>query len=84
MENINSQQVIIALIFVCILMLIWSVWRKQLLTIIIKVVVGMGIVWLVNLLFPFIAIGLNGITAGVIGILGLPGIIMLYVINALL
>ncbi|NLI89478.1 MAG: hypothetical protein GX366_03605 [Epulopiscium sp.] len=84
MENVNSQQVIIALIFVCVLMLIWSVWRKQLLTVFLKVVVGMGIVWLINLLFLFIAIGLNGITAGTIAILGLPGIVMLYIINALL
>lgn len=84
MDNINSQQVIIALIFVCVLMLIWSVWRRQLFTVIIKVVVGMGIIWATNLLLPAIAVGINVITAGIVAILGIPGIIMLYVIQVLL
>lgn len=84
METINSQQVIIALIFVCGLMLVWSVWRKQLFTIITKVIIGMGIIWGLNLILPAIAVGMNGITAGIVAILGIPGIIMLYVIQVLL
>ncbi len=84
MGNINSQQITIALIMVCILMLIWSIWKKEVLTLIVKVGVGMIIIWTVNLLFPTIAIGINAITIGVAGILGIPGIIMLYIIQGLL
>ena len=65
-------------------MLFWSLWKRQVLTIIVKVVVGMAIIWGVNLLLPTIAVGMNGITAGVTGILGIPGIIMLYVIQGFL
>ena len=82
--NINSQQVIIGLIVVCLIMLVWSIWKKQLLTMTIKVILGLGIVWITNLLLPNIAIGINAVTAGVVGILGIPGIIMLYIIKILL
>lgn len=84
MENINSEQVIIAFIFVCVVMLFWSLWKRQVLTIIIKVIIGMAIIWGVNLLIPSRAIGINGITAGISGILGIPGIVMLYIIQGLL
>lgn len=84
MRIVNSQQVIIGLIIVCALMLIWSIWKKQLLTLIAKLGVGMIIIWIVNLILPTIAIGINAITVGVVGILGIPGIIMLYIIQGLL
>lgn len=84
MGAVNSEQVIIAFILVCLVMLFWSLWKKQLITITIKVVVGMGMISLVNLILPTMAIGINGLTAGVTGILGIPGIIMLYLIQALL
>lgn len=84
METINSEQVIIAFIFVCVVMLFWSLWKRQVLTIIIKVIIGMTIIWGVNLLLPSSAIGINAITAGISGILGIPGIMMLYIIQGLL
>ena len=84
MGNLNSQQVIIGLIVVCVLMLIWSIWKKELLTLIVKIGVGMIIIWTTNLILPTIALGINGITVGVVGILGIPGIIMLYIIQVLL
>ncbi len=84
MGNLNSQQVIIGLIVVCALMLIWSIWKKELLTLIVKIGVGMIIIWTTNLILPTIALGINGITVGVVGILGIPGIIMLYIIQVLL
>lgn len=84
MRTVNSEQVIIVFILVCLIMLFWSLWKRQVVTIIIKVVAGMGIIWAINLLLPTIAIGMNGITAGVTGILGIPGIIMLYIIQGLL
>ncbi len=84
MGEISSQQVIIGLIVVCAIMLIWSIWKKQLLTLTAKVGVGMIIIWITNLLLPTIAIGMNAITLGVVGILGIPGIIMLYMIQGLL
>lgn len=84
MGNLNSQQVTIALIVVCVLMLIWSIWKKELLTFVVKIGVGMIIIWTTNLIFPTVAIGINAITVGVVGILGIPGIIMLYIIQGLL
>ena len=84
MGDISSQQVIIGLIIVCVFMLIWSIWKKQLLTLTAKVGVGMVIIWITNLLLPTIAIGMNAITLGIVGILGIPGIIMLYIIQGLL
>lgn len=83
METINSEQVIIAFILVCVVMLFWSLWKRQVLTIIIKVIIGMAIIWGVNWLLPSRAIGINAITAGISGILGIPGIVMLYVIQGL-
>lgn len=44
----------------------------------------MATIGVVNLILPTIAIGINGLTVGVTGILGIPGIIMLYVIQGLL
>ena len=84
METVSSEQVIIAFIFVCIVMLFWILWKRQVITIILKIIIGVGIIWAVNLLIPAKAIGINGVTAGVSGILGIPGIIMLYVIKGLL
>lgn len=84
MGNVSSQQVIIGFILVCIVMLIWSIWKKELLTIVIKTAVGMGLIWIINVLIPTLAIGINLITVGVAGILGIPGIIMLYIIQTLL
>jgi len=65
-------------------MLFWSLWKRQLLTIIIKMIIGMAAIGVINLILPTIAIGINGVTVGVTGILGIPGIIMLYVIQGLL
>ena len=84
MGPVNSEQVIIAFIAVCLVMLFWSLWKRQVITIIIKMVMGMAIIGAVNLTLPTIAIGINGVTIGVSGILGIPGIIMLYVIQSLL
>lgn len=84
MGNVSSQQVIIGFILLCIVMLIWSIWKKELLTIVIKTMVGMGIIWLVNRFIPALAIGINVITVGITGILGLPGIIMLYIMQIFL
>lgn len=84
MGEISSQQLIIGLIMVCALMLVWSIWKKELLALIVKVGVGLIIIWTTNLLVPAIAIGINAITLGVVGILGIPGIIMLYMIQGLL
>ena len=84
MGNLSSQQITIALITICALMLIWSIWKKEVLTLIVKIGVGMIIIWIVNIIFPTIAIGINAITIGVAGILGVPGIIMLYIIQGLL
>lgn len=84
MGEINSQEVIIGLIVVCALMLIWSIWKKELLTLALKVVLGMIIIGITNYLIPTIAIGINAITVGTIGILGIPGVIMLYIIQRLL
>lgn len=83
MGTVNSEQVIIGFIIVCVIMLFWSIWKRQLLTIIIKIVGGMAVIGVVNMLFPAIAIGINGLTAGITGILGIPGIVMLYIIQGL-
>lgn len=80
----SSQQIIIVLIIACMIMLLWSLWKKELLGIICKVIIGTGIIWVINLIFPTIAIGINGITAAIIGVLGIPGLIMLYLIQILL
>lgn len=79
MGVINSQQVIIGFLIVCGFMLLWSLWKRQLITMVIKGMVGMGIIWTINLLLPAIAIGLNWITVGISCILGIPGIMMMYV-----
>lgn len=84
MGEMNSHQVIVGLIIVCAIMLVWSLWKKQLLTLIVKLGIGMIIIWTTNLLVPTIAIGINAITLGIVGILGVPGIIMLYIIQGLL
>jgi len=82
--TVNSEQVIIGFIAVCMVMLFWSLWKRQVLTIIIKMIIGMATIGVVNLILPTMAIGINGVTVGVTGILGIPGIIMLYVIEGLL
>ncbi len=84
MGTVNSQEVIIGFIIVCVIMLFWSIWKRQLLTMLIKMTVGMVIIGIINMIFPTIAIGMNVLTAGVTGILGIPGIVMLYAMQRLL
>ena len=65
-------------ITVCVLALVYSVFKKQLKCIAFNIVIGTMIIYIVNTLVPGLQVGINPVTVCGIGLLGGPGVIMIY------
>ncbi|MHC1749106.1 MAG: pro-sigmaK processing inhibitor BofA family protein [Cellulosilyticaceae bacterium] len=78
----RNNIIIIAAILVCVIMLCWVLWGRQILTIIGRMLLGGVVIWGVNMLVPIgMKIGINFISLACAGALGLPGVAMLYIVN---
>ena len=86
MSSLNTIGIMIAILFTFIGFIIFSKPIKSLLKFFLRSGLGLGGIVLVNfILSPLeIFIGLNYLTAFIIGILGLPGFISLYILKILL
>ncbi len=60
-------------------MLIYYLFKKQLKTISLNIVLGVVIIYVINMIYPSISIGINPITIISMGMMGGPGIAMLYI-----
>lgn len=83
---LDSSSIIILLIVLCIIFLFFSITLKPL-TLFIKFIkqcsIGILLITLLNYALSFLGIfiGLNYITAITVGILGIPGLVSLYIIQ---
>lgn len=80
----NTHPIILICIGLCTLMLICVMGRKFLLTFFGKMLIGVLMILGINMVMPeSLTIGVNIMTIVCSGILGIPGVIMLYLINFL-
>lgn len=80
----DEELMIYILIMGCILILVYDVFKKQLRNIAFNIVVGVIAICIINVLCPEIKVGLNFITVTTVGAMGIPGIVMLYIIRIIL
>ena len=80
----DEELMIYILIMGCILILVYDVFKKQLRNIAFNIVVGIIAICIINVLYPEIKVGLNSITVTTVGAMGIPGIVMLYIIRIIL
>ena len=80
----NGDLVIFICIGICIMILIGLLFKKQLVSLLFNGVSGIVVIYCINGLFPIYAIGINGLTIGIATLLGLPGVITLYIITMLI
>lgn len=75
--------IIIAAVVLLVAKFLLKVNTKSLISLLINILLGIVVIWLVNMFGGSlgIAIPLNFITALVVGILGLPGVIILILLN---
>ena len=86
MGSFGAIGIMIAVLLTLVGFVIFAKPLKSLLKFFIRAVIGLFAVFIVNLILsPFgLFIGLNYLTAFIIGILGLPGFISLYILQVLL
>lgn len=81
----NIHPIILICIGLCTLMLICAMGKEFLLTFIGKILIGIVMILVMNRILPeTLSVGINLITMLCAGMLGIPGVIMLYLINFLI
>lgn len=77
------QIIIVAAIVLLLAKFIFKVNTKRLIELIVNIILGIVVIWLINTFGSSlgISIPLNFITALVVGILGIPGVIILVLLN---
>lgn len=60
---------------------IWHLCKVPISTLIGRVTLGLIIMMIVNYMMPAYELGINLITLGCAGVLGIPGVITLYIVN---
>lgn len=79
----GENQIIVLIVVIAVMIgLIYSLVKrpKIILYLVIRAMVGTGIIYVVNH-FVAAGVGINLCTIGVSGVLGIPGVILLYAIN---
>lgn len=80
----NGDLVIFICIGICIVILVWILFGKQLFNLLVNGVAGFIIIYCINGLLPAYAIGVNILTMGIATLLGIPGVITLYIITMII
>ena len=77
------QIIIVAAIVLLLAKFIFKVNTKRLIELIVNIILGIVVIWLINTFGSSlgISIPLNFITALVVGVLGIPGVIILILLN---
>ena len=74
----DNELIIYVLIAICILLLIYYIFKTQLKHMMINVFWGILIICIFNSIVPELKVGINPLTISIISVLGVPGIVMLY------
>lgn len=70
---------------ICAVMLIGVMGKKTIITLFKRGIVGVSLIIAINLVVPeTLEIGINFITIGCTSLLGVPGVVMLYIINLMI
>ncbi len=80
----NGDLVIFICIGICIVILVWILFGKQLFNLLVNGVAGFIVIYCINGLLPAYAIGVNILTMGIATLLGIPGVITLYIITMII
>lgn len=65
------------------IILFWVLFKEKFIQAVIRIMVGGIIIYYINGILPQYAIGINAVSLGCSGILGIPGIAMLYILVAI-
>lgn len=76
----SGDTIILIGIILCIVALLWEIYEDKLAKLIFRIGMGAALILLVNFVVPQYAVGINLVTLGCAGILGVPGIAALYII----
>ncbi|NLL70456.1 MAG: hypothetical protein GX238_04915 [Epulopiscium sp.] len=88
-EKVEENTVLLWMILICCFILVLIIFAKPV-KLLLKVVrnglLGMAGIWILNFLFSSfqLQVGINWITGLVIGILGIPGVVLLYLLKIIL
>lgn len=80
----DVQEIVIAIVTIGVIMGIWYLCREFVCKILGRILIGIVMIIVVNIVLPQYAIGLNWISMGCASILGMPGVITLYIVNAII
>ena len=80
---IVEHSAIMMCIGICTILLFWVLFREKCLEVIARIIVGCIIIYFVNKVVPQYAIGINALSIICSGLLGVPGVGMLYMIGFL-
>lgn len=83
-ETMNGNLVIFICIGICVMILIGLLFEKQIVTLLINGVSGVVVMYCINSILPAYAIGINLLTIGTVTLLGLPGVVTLYIIKLII
>lgn len=75
---------IVLLVCICLFVLLWVVFKEVIIRVLLRAAIGIGAMYLVQILVPMYAVGINWLTIGCACVLGVPGIGMLFVMKYLL
>ncbi|WP_070000660.1 pro-sigmaK processing inhibitor BofA family protein [Cellulosilyticum sp. I15G10I2] len=67
---------------ICIVILLWVLLKEKFIQAVVRMIVGGILIYFLNGLLPQYAIGINAISLTCSGILGIPGVAMLYIVGA--
>lgn len=68
---------------VCFVILAWILFKEKFIEALVRMLVGGMIIYSINGILPQYAIGINGISLVCSGLLGIPGVAMLYLVGAI-
>lgn len=80
----NIHPAILMGIGICLVMLLWILLKEKFIQAIMRVILGIIIIYYLNALLPQYAIGLNIVSLSCSGMLGIPGVAMLYLVGSIL
>lgn len=67
---------------ICLMMLIGAMGRETIFGLLKRAIIGTSLIIAINLFVPdILKIGINGLTIGCTSLLGIPGVIMLYLVR---
>jgi inhibitor of the pro-sigma K processing machinery len=66
---------------ICFMLLLWILLKEKFIEGIARMIVGGILIYTINSLLPQYAIGINLISLGCSGVLGIPGVAMLYIVG---